>query len=1387
MRLAPPVADPQTVPRAQTFSGAVLLADIAGFTELTTRLAAGGRLGAEQLTAELNNCFGLLIDLVERFDGDVYRFAGDAMLAVWPGPAEEAALTGSIQRAALCALAIQDALRDYRVSDRGGLSVHIGIAAGPLLAAHLGGIDQRVEFLLTGTPLTQAGVATNQASPGEIIIAPEAATMAGDLLEVQPSHDEGMRLKSARGAPPAARSALLAARPGVHLAASAARQYLLPSVLARLDAGQSDWIAELRQVATIFVNIDDLDCTASDAIDRLQNVVSAVQSALELYEGSLCQMVMADKGIVLHCPFGLPQTSHEDDAVRASLAALRIEADLHAMGLTPSIGIATGEAFCGPIGNSRRREYNLMGDIVNLAASLAVVAGGRVCCDARTMADAHRRVQFRILNPAQVKGRPKPVDIFECVAPRNAAQTADSVRIDALVGRASERSQIAERLAGFARELDGGCLVIEGEPGMGKSSLLRVLNDQAVLLGLRSVAGAADSMEVSGYLAWRAVFGQLLAAPADGGSIEPGRLLEYLAGGSAVEPSSPLAHASNASLLPLLRQIIPVELAENELTAGMSGEARADYTRELLIRLLENAAVETPIVVVLDDAQWLDSASWSLARLVVNRMRRVLLVIATRPLDGEAPFDAQLILGGRSTRRIGLAGLSAEESAELVRQCLEVGSMPESLADMLWARSEGHPLYLRELVFGLLDAGTLKVQDGRCYLDSETAQLQAANLPTTLQGAITARIDHLSAGQQLTLKVASVVGRDFSLAQLRDVFPVEHEDSIASDLAQLESLHIVQVARYQPSPAYTFSHVLIQDVAYNLMLFAQRERLHRSIAEWYEREYSGDLRPYYPVLAHHWRRAFGSSRDDVGAARVAVGYLERAADAAIAQYANLEAIRDYEEALKLDAELPVEGTSGRVAQRARHARWKQRLGETYFRVGRLPEAIDRLRAALVDLGSPAPTSPATLAGAALIDAGEQIVRRLLRRTVSPHGIGATRARLEQTAQVYASLSLYTFITMDELASVGALLRGHNLAERAGPSGVLMRTSYQMSTFTALLLARPNLFEQYIARAESVAKQVHDPASEAEMLFGGVGLYRIVQARWEEAEAATARAERLFSSIGDRRWAELALYQRSNIAVLRGDISLGLELSREALISAERRGDAQTQAWLLMQQGHAHAAIGEFQTGLNDLYEADQRLESSRVDLSDPAARFWSVATRSLAHVRLGDTDTAQTLAESAAAQIKPYLNFMYYSIRGFGNLAEASLLLWQVARSAHPSAAGQLRRTAQQAVRAARQFARSSPVGRPQALLWNGVFEYHDGRPERATRDWRRAAVEAARLGMPYEEGLANAYLGRHGTGRPSQRQAELERAYRILASIGARHHLAPIADSLTIADSGRS
>jgi len=168
----------------------------------------------------------------------------------------------------------------------------------------------------------------------------------------------------------------------------------------------------------------------------------------------------------------------------------------------------------------------------------------------------------------------------------------------------------------------------------------------------------------------------------------------------------------------------------------------------------------------------------------------------------------------------------------------------------------------------------------------------AAEFAVASSAAIRNRLDHLSPSEQLTLKVASVLGQTFASATLGEVFPVDSERVRLDEyLRRMEEQGLL--VRSAGEGAYAFADGTVHHVAYTSMLFVQRRHLHRRAAEWYERTYCADLSPWYVILAHHWRHG--------GEPAKAIEYLERAGKQAQANGAFQEAERLFRESLELDA------------------------------------------------------------------------------------------------------------------------------------------------------------------------------------------------------------------------------------------------------------------------------------------------------------------------------------------------------------------------------------------------------------------------------------------------------------------------------------------------------
>ena len=638
-------------PRAERFPAAVLFADIAGSTALAERLAEHGPVGAEELSRLLNTYLGELIEMITAYGGDVSQFAGDALLALWPVTSAEDDLAGMTRVAAQCGLAVQAALGDQPTPVETRLSLRIGIAAGEVSLVYVGGAAGACEFLFVGAPILQASTAEKLAAPGDVALSPQAwALVQGDCTGDR--LDSGnMRLRLVR-----VRSSL---RPPdttpLRAELEGPLRAIVPEpVLSRLVAGQTEWLAELRQITVLFINLPDLDYEAQLA--EAQAATRVIQTTLKHYESTLTRLGMDDKGLTVLAAFGLAPRAHEDDAARAVQAAQAIHRSLHDLRVRCAVGISTGRAFCGSIGNQRRREYTLVGDVVNLAARLMQATVDDMLCNAATVRAASRYLSFEALPAIVVRGKAEPVAVYR---PRGPVQKAVRTHV-ALIGRTTERACLADQLQTAVRTTSSAVVIIEGEAGIGKSCLVDDLRKHAQEMCVTVLVGAGDAIETATpYQAWRAIFSTLFQLGLLRESLEARRA--HVLSRIASSPRAPDWPAVEG-LVPLLNAVLPLVFPENDLTASMTARARADNTNELLVQILQRAAAAAPLLLVFEDAHWLDSASWALMRLVSQRVRPALLIIVTRRPLSRCPRNTRQLLHAPGTQRLRLDALGPDET-----------------------------------------------------------------------------------------------------------------------------------------------------------------------------------------------------------------------------------------------------------------------------------------------------------------------------------------------------------------------------------------------------------------------------------------------------------------------------------------------------------------------------------------------------------------------------------------------------------------------------------------------------------------------------------------------------------------------------------------------------
>ncbi|MBF0307282.1 MAG: AAA family ATPase, partial [Alphaproteobacteria bacterium] len=548
----------------------------------------------------------------------------------------------------------------------------------------------------------------------------------------------------------------------------------------------------------------------------LHRRLAAIQRRLHRQGGAIHKVAVDNKGIAVIAAMGLPGLAHEDDPARAVRAALDMADDLAETDGAAAIGIATGRAYCGMIGDPRRCEYTIIGDIVNLSARLMQAAHGGVLCDAATAQACGGHHACEPLGAIKVKGKADAVPIF-----RPGRERAKPSRQPArLIGRDEERERLRAALNAPRR-----VVLVEGEPGIGKSVLIDAMREDAARIGLRVIDAAGDALEATTpYHPWRDVFRDLLGPPPEG-EVERSRWL------AKVLPDEPMA--------PLFSVVLPFPVADDAVTGGMTGQLRAENTRALLLRALARLTMDRPPVIVLEDAHWFDSASWALL-IAAARLDSPPPLVVTIRRDHGPPGPVEW------TDHLELRPLPAAETAAVAAAHLEVDRLPDEIVDLLGRRAAGHPLFGIHLAEALRREGLVEIADGRCRMARRGA-LDGLKFPDSIQALTVTRVDALEPARQVTLKAASVIGPAFTLAPLVHIHPLPATSDAVS--ADLEALAQHRLTEREPGAGWRFPHAVVRETVYDLLLFAQRRALHEAVARWYE---ATPEKPGASFLAHHW-------------------------------------------------------------------------------------------------------------------------------------------------------------------------------------------------------------------------------------------------------------------------------------------------------------------------------------------------------------------------------------------------------------------------------------------------------------------------------------------------------------------------------------------------------
>jgi class 3 adenylate cyclase/tetratricopeptide (TPR) repeat protein len=621
-----------------------------------------------------------------------------------------------------------------------------------------------------------------------------------------------------------------------------------------------------------------------DMRDLIAAFHKVVVDAVARFDGFVAQYL--GDGVLVY--FGYP-AAHEHDAeqaVRAGLATLNAVGALKAASGVPlqaRAGIATGLVVVGEqTVTGGIRQPVAIGETPDLAARLqAVAAPGEVVIAGSTRRLVGRMFDCRALGAGEVHGLPQPVEAWQV-----RGETAGVSRFEArhagalspLVGRQEEIDLLLRRWD-QAKRGEGRVVLLSGEPGIGKSRIA-----ESLLARLAGEPHARLRYFCSPHHTHSPLY-PLIAQIERAAGFEPGSSasakLDKLE--ALLKPTSKNVPRDVA----LMAELLAVPADGRTPTLAVGPEHKREMTLVALLEQIDGAAAQGPVLIVLEDAHWIDPTSLDLLNRTVARAADlpVLLVVTARP-EHQPTW-----IGQPHVTMLPLSRLGRRDSASMIAGVTKGKAMPDAVVEQVLAHTDGVPLFIEELTRTLLESGHLRETADSYALDGPLPPLA---VPMTLQASLVARLDRLGPVKDVA-QIGAAIGREFSHGLIAGVTVLAPADLEAA-LERLTDSGLVSRRGTPPEAIYSFKHALVRDAAYTTMLRSRRQSLHASIAK--------VLVERFPALAESLPAVIAQHFTDAGMASEAVGHWLKAGRLAAARSANREAVSCFEQALAALGQLP---------------------------------------------------------------------------------------------------------------------------------------------------------------------------------------------------------------------------------------------------------------------------------------------------------------------------------------------------------------------------------------------------------------------------------------------------------------------------------------------------
>jgi predicted ATPase len=975
-------------------------------------------------------------------------------------------------------------------------------------------------------------------------------------------------------------------------------QNFVPEAIINLPAN-----GEFRQVVNLLIDIP-IDPMNDTSVASFMGTVFDLQ---ERYGGFFLRPELSDKGFNLLIFWGAP-LALETDIVRA----LNFILDLaNQTGLLFKAGITYLTAYAGFMGGSLREDYTAYGWGLSLAARfMKMAAPNEIWVDEDVALRAERYFEVHYKDEIAVKGFKHKQKIYKLVGRKELTRT---VYHGDLIGRAQELGDLKRFVRPIFQGEFAGVLVVQGEAGIGKSRLVHAfqLDDLFQKKHANWIVCQTDEIlreSLNPFRDWLLKRFNVSVSQSEEDNFEnfSARLKEIIDAITISELAAELERTKSV-LAAFLGLIQPGSLYEQ-----LDAKERYENTFIALSTLLRAESLQKPIILFIEDIQWLDNDTRAFLPYLVRSIlaepdnKYPISILVTRRVEGDYPQFGELVnLEFMELNRLSLNDLSC-----LASHILGEG-ISDSLLDLLDRRTEGNPFFAEQIMRYLSEKNLIsKNQDNLFDADLHAEK----SLPLDVGAILIARLDSLSQDVRNVVQTASILGREFEVQLLTRML---REDS---DLSQ-KIAHAERAEIWLPMDQirYIFRHALLREAAYSMQLLTRQQELHALAVSAMEMLYAHDLESHYGELAYHAERASlvgkalyylplaGNFAASFYRNNQAVDYFSRAI--ALTSPENLHEQYEYlllrgklygligERKLQLQDLDKLERLSRQIDDNELLAQvWIMRADYAYS-ISDYQNAFEHSQQAL-DLSHSTGAkevasdsyriSSLSLIRQGKLDAameqaeeGLQLVRRLGKRI--------------EEGRILNSIGLIALEQKNPASAHKYLEEALHIARETSRRGLETKSLNNLGTSAGLIQGDYIAAREYYKQAYLIARERGDRIMQSATL-GNMGWAAGMQGDIKAAHSYHEKALSLSREVGDRYQEANTLCNLSSVAIIQSDAEPALNYARQANKLARAIRERSGEAWSLLYLGYAFLLRHNYEQSRSAFYRAIRVSELAQPNL-----------------------------------------------------------------------------------------------------------------------------------------------------------------------------------------------